>query len=149
MTTITDLIFRPCGHLHRRVLLLACVISGLFLSACASQTADPENAISARAQNRWDALLADDFETAYAFYSPGYRSTMSMIDFAVRIRTQPVRWTSAEYQDHSCTETTCTVRFKIGFIVSKPVVGLDKWEDSSILKEKWIKTDGQWWYLPD
>ena len=149
MTTITDLIFRPCEHLHRRFLLLACMISGLFLSACASQAVDPENVISARAQNRWDALLAGDFETAYAFYSPGYRSTMSMIDFAVRIRTQPVRWTSADYQDHSCTETTCTVRFKIGYMVSKPVVGLDKWEDSSILKEKWIKTDGQWWYLPD
>lgn len=149
MTTITDLILRPWKHLPRRVFVLVFTLSGLFLTACASQTAEPENAISERAQSRWDALLAGDFETAHAFFSPGYRSKVSVIDFAVKVRTQPVRWTSAEYLDHSCTETTCTVRFNIGYTVARPVAGIDKWNGTSITEEKWIKTEGQWWYLPD
>jgi len=130
-------------------LLLAFMLSGLFLSACASQAVEPENGLSVRAQSRWDVLLAGDYEAAYAYFSPGYRSTTSMIDYAVKIRTQRVHWTSAEYRDHSCTESTCTVRFDIGYTVAKPVAGLDKWDGSSITEEKWIKTNGQWWYLPD
>jgi len=135
--------------LSRPALVLVTMLSALFLSACASQVVELENDISVRAQNRWDALLAGDFETAYEYFSPGYRSTVSMIDFAVNVRTQRVRWTSAEYKDHSCTESTCTVRFNIGFTVAKPVVGLDKWDGNNITEEKWVKTNGQWWYLPD
>jgi len=136
---------------HRPGLLLACMSTALFLSACASQAPAPDapdKFIIERAQNRWAALLAEDFETAYSYYSPGYRSTASVIDFAFMIRTRRVRWTSAEYKEHSCAENSCTLIFNVGFSVNKPVPGMDKWDGSNITEEKWVKTDGQWWYLP-
>jgi len=129
-------------------LLWVLMLAGVFLTACATAPESTGNSIAERAQDRWDALLAGDFATAYAFYSPGYRSSSSMIDLALKIRSRRVQWVSAEYQDHSCNERVCTVNFMVGFKVIKPVRGLSVWESSSLVDEKWVKTEGQWWYLP-
>lgn len=132
-------------------LLLACMLTGVFASACAGKAPVPESpevSIAERAQHRWDALLGGDFETAYGFYSPGYRSTRSMIDLAFEYRLRRVGWTSAQYKEHRCAENACTVIFDMGFTVAMPVPGLNKWDGKQTVKEKWIKTGGQWWFLP-
>lgn len=136
-------------RLSKPAVLLAFILTGLFVSACAGRAPLPaSHSITERAQHRWDALLAGEFETAYAFYSPGYRSSKSVVDFAYGIRMRRVHWTSAQYKEHSCLENTCTVLFDVGFTVRKPVPGLDKWDGSQVIEEKWIKTGGQWWFLP-
>ena len=132
----------------KTALLWVLMLAGVFLTACATAPESAGNSIVERAQVRWDSLLAGDFETAYGFYSPGYRSSVSMIDLAVKIRSQRVHWVSAEYQDHSCDERVCTVNFMVGFKVIQPVRGMPVWESSSLIDEKWVKTEGQWWYLP-
>ena len=129
-------------------LLLAFMFTGIFLTACATSPGSEGDTIDKRAQDRWDALLAGDYETAYSFYSPGFRSTTPMIDLAIRIRSQRVKWVSAEYKDHSCDESVCTVNVLVGFKVAKPVRGMKEWENSTLVHEQWIKTEGQWWYLP-
>ena len=91
---------------HKTAWLFAMMLAGLVFAGCASQGTAPESkqeSIAQRAQSRWDALLAGDFETAYSYYSPGYRSTASVADLEIAIRLRRVRWTSAEYQDHSCS----------------------------------------------
>ena len=138
-------------RLDKLGLLFALMMTGVFLTACASKAPvpdSPENTVVERAQDRWNALLAGDFETAYAFYSPGYRSTTSVVDLEFEIRARRVRWTTAQYKEHSCLEKSCTLKFDVGFTVIKPAPGLDKWDGSNVLTEKWVKTDGQWWYLP-
>ena len=132
-------------------LLLAIFLTGVLLSACAGNATKPDDAEIFQvkyAQDRWDALLAGDFETAYTFYSPGYRSTMSVVDFAVEYRLRRIRYTSAQYKEHSCHEATCTVKFDVGFTVPKPVPGMNKWDGSENIEEMWVKTDGHWWFLP-
>ncbi len=129
-------------------LLLACMISGVFLTACATSPDSAGDAVTERAQDRWDAVLAGDYETAYSFYSPGFRSTTPMIDLAIKIRSQRVQWVSTEYKDHSCDESACTVSFLVGFKIAYPVRGMKVWESSSLVDEQWVKTEGQWWYLP-
>ncbi len=140
-----------CRRLGRSGLFLVFVMTGLFLAACASVTPEsenPDNLIAERAQARWDALLSGDYRKAYSFYSPGYRSTTSAEDLAFEIRTRRVLWTSAQYKEHSCQENSCTVSFEVGFTVNRPVPGLDKWDSSEIMEEKWVKTGGEWWYVP-
>ena len=129
-------------------LLLAFMFTSIFLTACATSPESAGDTIEKRAQDRWDALLAGEYEKAYAFYSPGYRSTTSVFDLALRTKSQRVQWVSAEYKDHSCDESVCTVNFLVGFKVVKPVSGLNVWENSTLVGEQWIKTEGQWWYLP-
>lgn len=132
-------------------LLLATILTAALLSACAgnaSKSDDPEIFQVKHAQDRWEAILAGDYETAYTFYSPGYRSTMSVVDFTVEYRLRRVIYTSAEYQEHRCLEATCTVVFDVGFTVNKPAPGLNKWDGSQVLEEMWVKTNGRWWFLP-
>ena len=151
MHKTSKLKFAPWRRLGKPGLLLACMLAGLFLSACASKAPapdSPERPIAERAQDRWDALLAGDFETAYDFYSPGYRSTASMVDLTFEYRSRRVHWTSAQYKEHSCLESTCKVVFDMGYTINKPVPGLNKWDGSDVIEEKWVKTDGQWWFLP-
>ena len=131
--------------------LFPMMLGVLLISGCASQTTTPENSrdsVEVRAQARWDALLAGDFESAHSYYSPGYRSSASAVDLAVSVQLRRVRWTTAEYQEHECAENACTVKFRIGFIVNQPVPGLKQFDGSDFIDEKWVNTEGQWWYLP-
>jgi hypothetical protein len=120
--------------------------SALLLTACA--TTPKTDPLVERAQARWDALTSGDLETAYTFYSPGYRSSTSLIDFGVAMRTRKVKWSSATYKDHECEESRCTVRFDVAYRVPRPVPGLKVWDSTAVIKDTWIKVDGQWWYLP-
>ena len=132
-------------HIATALVLLAV----LLLTACATtSTASPEDIIKERAQARWDALLEGDFATAYSYLSPGYRSAITVVDYEIGVRMQKVQYRLAEYQGHSCEKNVCTVRFKVGYRVVKPVPGLDNWESDSMVSEQWIKSNGEWWFLP-
>jgi hypothetical protein len=50
--------------------------------------------------------------------------------------------------EHNCLENSCTVLFNVGFTVNRPVPGMKKFDGSNTVEEKWVKTEGQWWYLP-
>ena len=120
----------------------------LFLSACAA-TQSGEHAVVKRAEARWDAMVSKEIEEAYPYYSPGYRSANSLIDLGVVTRMRRIQWTSAEYVSHNCEESRCTVRFRIGFRVSNPVPGLKVYDGTEVVEDTWIKSQGQWWYLPN
>jgi len=63
-------------------------------------------------------------------------------------RARRVKWESAEYKSHSCTETACKVDFKTGFRIDKAVPGMDVYHGFDNVEETWVKTDNQWWYVP-
>ncbi|RPH96519.1 MAG: hypothetical protein EHM68_11120 [Lysobacterales bacterium] len=129
-----------------RILPLACVV--LALAACATPGTKTHPVVE-RAEARWAALTTGDLETAYTFYSPGFRSSNSLIDFGVAMRARKVKWSSATYKDHQCEESRCTVRFDVGYRVARPVPGLKVWESTAVITDNWVKVDGQWWYLPE
>ena len=133
---------------HKVLRCSAVFLAVLLLTACASAPRDEGQVLIERAQERWDALIAGDLETAYGFFSPGYRSAHSLIDFGVSMRTRRVMWTSAEYVEHQCEEARCIVTFDVGFRVHHPVPGLKVYDSSEKQRETWIRTEGQWWYLP-
>jgi hypothetical protein len=131
------------------VVTVLVLLAVMLLSACATtSTASPENIVKERAQARWDALLDGDFATAYSYYSPGYRSAMTVVDFEIGIRMRKVQYRTAEYQGHSCEKNVCTVRFKVGYQVATPVPGLGDWESDGMVSEQWIKSNSEWWFLP-
>jgi hypothetical protein len=126
-------------------ILALAVLTACATSSGATKSKDP---FPERAQARWDALLSGDIETAYSFLSPGYRSTMGVVDYGITVRTRKVKWISSEYIEHSCEESRCLVKFKIGFRVIQPVPGMDTWDSFNVRDETWVKTNGEWWYLP-
>ena len=124
------------------------ILAVFALTACAVNPASQEQKVLDRAQARWDAVIAGDFETAYDFYSPGYRSGTSLIDYIVEMRTRRVAYTSAEYVSHECEEARCTVKFHVGFRIPAPVPGMTVFDSNQMIDDIWIRNDGKWWYLP-
>ena len=131
---------------HARHALLA---AALALAACAT-TGGPPAELGARAQARWDALLAGDFEAAHAYLSPGTRSRMSVADYELSWKLRRVQYISAAYRDQQCeSENRCTVGVSVGYRLETPLRGVDSWDGRSYLRETWVRTQGQWWFLPD
>jgi len=131
---------------HRRVALL--LMATAMLAGCAGISKTPEDVVVERAKARWDAVISGDYETAYSYYTPGYRSSTSLVDFALVLRARRVNWTSASYVDHQCEEKRCKLTFKIGFRLIAPLPGVTTYNGFQFLEDTWILTDGEWWYLP-
>lgn len=129
-----------------RIAGIACAV--LLAAGCASQ---PKLAASVeeRAQARWDAILAQDLDTAYSLYSPGYRSATSRVDFEIALRAKRINWTSANVQESQCEGDACTVITNVKYRITAPVPGVPSWESERRIDERWVRTEGQWWYVPD
>lgn len=139
---------RPSGGIARAVIALVSGLVLLGLAACAT-TGTGEDRVVERAQARWQALLNGDLDTAYSYYSPGYRATKSRTDFEVELRLKRVKWTSATYREHQCEENRCIVTFDVGYRVARPVPGLDVWDGKSVVRDTWVRSNGEWWFVPD
>jgi hypothetical protein len=120
----------------------------LFLSACAGSSVKTES-ISDRAQARWDALLAGEFERAYALLSPGYRSSVPLRNFEMSFLLRRVQYDSANYLDHQCEADACTVRIRTGYTIMMPMRGVQTWKSKAVIEEKWVRVNDQWWFLPE
>lgn len=131
-----------------RLVALA-AIAAVFLAACATTGGGGGGDVVKRAEARWEAVLAGDFERAYQYYSPGYRSSHSPGDFELSMRLRKVQFRGARFVDHACEGDRCDLKFEVKYFVASPVPGLDKWESKTTLDETWIRTQGEWWYLPD
>ena len=136
-------------NMYRRGALLLATLALLALSACATTPSGDDKRVTDRAQERWDAVVNDQLEEAYEYYSPGYRSATSLIDFGTEMRLRKLRYISAEYLDHECEQSRCTVRFMIGYRVFAPVPGLIQYDGQQMVEDTWVRTSGEWWYLPN
>ena len=134
-------------HGFPALLRLAGLAVALSISACAGSAARPQS-IEQRAQSRWDALLAKDFEQAYAYLSPGFRSSQSLSDYEMAFRLRRVHYDSAEYMDQQCEADACTVRLNMGYTLIAPLRGVKIWKSKAVIEEKWVRIDGHWWFLP-
>jgi hypothetical protein len=132
---------------HSVARLVSLMIVTLLLSACAA-TQTNDNGIEERAQARWDALLAKDYATAYSFYSPGYRSSTTVVDFEISQRVRRVTWIDAKVGESSCTADVCTISTLATHRVVRPVPGITAWENDNLITEQWVRSNGEWWFVP-
>lgn len=125
------------------------LLAAILLAACAGTGGGSGSTVAKRAMERWEAVLAADFDTAYNYYSPGFRSSQSRGDFELSQRLRKVQFSNAEFQSEECTENVCLLNFKVSYTIASPVPGIDTWKGNQSLDEKWIRTGGQWWYFPE
>lgn len=125
-------------------------VSAIVLAGCATTSGGGSNSsVVKRADQRWDALLAGEFEKAYEYYSPGFRSSHSRGDFELTQRLRKVQYRDAEFVEQDCDSERCTLSYRVRYHISSPLPGLENWDSHSIEKETWIKTQDEWWFLPD
>lgn len=134
---------------HGAGMLAGFASAAILLAGCAAAPPKtPEKAVAERAQARWEALLAKDYDSAYTYYSPGYRSAMSLAGFRQRRATQRVRWTQAEFKGVECEQQVCHSRFQVTYKYRMPVRGVGEVQSSRLVTENWVLADGGWYYVP-
>lgn len=122
----------------------------LLFSACSMlPTKTDTDIVESRSALRLEALKKLDFEKAYTYMSPGYRSVKDLNRFKLE-NAGAVNLLDFNVQSTECVADTCHVLvasdYKItmvgrGFSVKNPLV-IDR-----VSKETWIRTDGQWWFV--
>jgi len=137
--------FSSVRGLSGRRRIAGLLVAGLMavLAGCAAGPAevrqDREAVVKERSQARWNALVADRLEEAYGYYSPASRSVMSFPDFIRSIKSG--FWKSARVDNVECQgEDSCDVEVTIEYQIHGT-------RAKTPLRETWIRTDEQWWYV--
>ena len=134
-----------------KTLFLACGvgISTLLTVGCAKK--DPTELVRQRAVERWDLLAERHAVKAYDYLSPGYRSTHTLEQYVAYVATARVQWKSAKVDSVQCgEEEVCTAKLTVvtvlpGAVMQRP----SDMEYAAPVVEKWVRSDGQWYFLPD
>ena len=132
---------------HANAGKLGLICGLLWLSSCAS-TVSTETLIEERAMARWNALFTGDIAAAYEYLSPGYRSSVSLMQYQRSILQRQVALTGANYTRSECSEITCKVMISLNYRVSGALPGVKHYEGAKGIEESWVKMDGLWYYVP-
>ena len=139
------------GTYMARLMLAAFVLA---LAACtgsptrSSAGQDPHAALQQRVEAYWQHLIAREYDQAYTYLTPGYRSTYSEQDFSRMNRRNPVEWRSAQWQEAECeTQDSCNVKLMASYAVRMP--GAGQVTSMREQEQRWIRSGGQWHHLPE
>jgi hypothetical protein len=105
-----------------------------------SAVASSESQVSARAEARWQAMIAKDLDKAYEFLSPGSKAANPVTLFKAKIR--PLDWRSAKALSANCDSDKCSLKLEISFYSQKA-----RGEIVTVLEETWIRDAGRWWFV--
>ena len=97
------------------------------------------DAVAARAQERWSALIKGDLTAAYAYLSPASRATMPLDLYKAKHKVGLYR--AAKIDDVACEADTCTVKLVVTYDY-KQFKGV-----ATPLVEKWVISQGQAWFV--
>lgn len=120
-------------------LLVGCAATSPNNSEKTSVPQTPEEKVASRAQARWDALRAGEYDKAYAYITPSMRTTLPLEVF--RSRISGGSWIDVKVTKAVCEPEVCDVAVKIEYYV------LPNLRDAQIVTEKWILDDGNWWFV--
>lgn len=132
----------------RWVVVSAVIVGALAVAGCAGlQSVDesPELVVRKLSVQRWQALLARDFDKAYSFTTPGYRQLRTLEYFKANRQGAPVKWLSAEVLRVECEKERCKTVVQVE---SKPTLPFPfRGNITSGLDEVWVFEDQRWWVL--
>ncbi len=127
----------------RRLSLMALICAGTLLGACASLKTKPEDAVTQRANARWEALIKGDMAKAYTYSTSGFRAVVDVEGFKGRTGIAG-RWLGAQVTSVSCdTPERCKAIIRLEF--STLIPGFSKDRMNTHIDETWLLEDGQWW----
>mgnify|MGYP001815933710 FL=1 len=125
----------------------AVLCAAIFLSACAAPVSK-ESRVEQRVNERWEKLLTGDLAGAYEYLSPGYRSSVSSLQYQRSVLLKQIKWTSAKYVESNCEDVNCTATVEVGFTIHGGVPGIKSFSSTRPVEETWLLVDGIWYFVP-
>ena len=112
----------------------------LVLVGCAAPAGKSDEAVIAeRALQRWNAVIAGNYDKAYEYISPAGRSIVTPEGFTKSMK--PGFHKSATVQAVKCSAPeVCEVQLEIEYEFQGK-------RTKTPLPERWVKQDGTWWFL--
>ena len=104
----------------------------------AAKDMTPQQKVMAKAQARWDMLVAGSMDKAYEFISPAGRLAMPLQEYRLRVNTQ--YWRKVKVRSATCEPDLCDVVLDFEYV-------LNGMQLSQVITEKWILESGEWWYV--
>ena len=125
---------------------LSAALLAVSLVACATTPATPELSVRERATQQWQAMIAGDFDKAYAFMPPSYRAVTTADRFK-RSFGGAVQVLAAEVVSVQCeTADKCVALMKVQ---AKPGITLRSAGPLiTHFEETWVREEGKWWLFP-
>lgn len=129
--------------------LVVCLLVAvaLLLSACGGAPSEAEQPLEERILARWQHMIDRDFGQAWDFYSPGFRQANPRDDFARDMLRRPIRWLEVDLHSVECDEDVCDVVISLVYQPVAAPAGLRSIRVPTRAEERWIKIDGQWWFV--
>lgn len=112
---------------------------GTVAAAPAASPAAREALVTQRAKARWDAMVKDDLDTAYGYFSPGSRELITLEKFKASTRRGAFR--EGKVESVTCEDEACQVKVMVTYDhpkmkgITTPVI------------ESWIVDGGQAWLV--
>ena len=121
--------------------------SVLATSGCALLTPKtPEQQVSSRALEYWQARKTTDFEKAYQFSAPSYRKLHTAQQFRMQFGAGAT-FNAVAVNKVTCQPERCEVQMKLS--VTPAVIGLKMGPLDTYLNEVWVLESGQWWHFQE
>lgn len=102
-------------------------------------------AVRQRAQERWDALQANDFERAWTYLEPAAREGIKQEDYKNHFGAS-VEWVDVAARNVKCITARCAVLVRMTTRVAVPTSAKGTMEITTHFEEEWMQEEGQWWY---
>lgn len=126
-----------------------CQTGGTKKNAGAAPPASGAGSIEARAAQRWAYLIEAKAEKAYDYLSPGFRKSMSREQYAASKNAVALKWQRASVSKKECQEDVCEVFILLDYLVNLPNAGGGATQAFAPIREKWVKSGKQWYFLPE
>jgi hypothetical protein len=113
-----------------------------------SEAQAPERAVEERVLARWKALIEGDYRAAHKFISPGMRSLTPFEYYRATLEGGALQWKAVDITSVECEDGRCTVDLKRTDVYVGMIQAMVGQETVSDLSERWIESDGKWWFVP-
>ena len=137
------------GRVLARAFLLAWI--ALLVAGAGATTSNPPSTeqLLRRAGERWEALVARDWDRAYTYSSPAYRAVFTREMYRQKF-SYMVEWelTGVEVVNYDAGAAVASVAVRV---MSRPVKQTSAASAAigavpTRIVEQWILDDGEWWY---
>lgn len=133
------------SKLHSRGCVAVALVAALALAGCATPAANqtPEQRVAARADQRWQHLLAGRFDQAYALLTPAYRALHTAQDYRGTF-LGAVKWRGVKIVNTTCEPEKCEVRVEL--TVVNPLARRPDDTFATHFSETWLLSEGDWYH---